>query len=87
MTGRWRPPVTLRGQPSVRPQVVVLNLSEVPFIDSTALAVFVWVFKRLRHEGAELVLWAPPAKRRRHALATASSLLRRLFFVRSSSNR
>lgn len=46
------------------PQLVVLNLAEVPFIDSTALAVFVRVFKRLRHEGAELVLWAPTGQAR-----------------------
>ncbi|HEV8626426.1 MAG TPA: STAS domain-containing protein [Acidimicrobiia bacterium] len=35
-----------------------------PFIDSTALAVFVRVFKRLRHEGAEIVLWAPTGQAR-----------------------
>lgn len=47
-----------------KPRVVVLSLASVPFIDSTALGVFVRVFKRLRHEGAELVLWAPTGQAR-----------------------
>ena len=38
---------------------LVVDLSETTFIDSAALGVFVRAFKRLRHAGADLVLWAP----------------------------
>lgn len=48
-----------------KPRVVVLSLANVTFVDSTAAGVFVRVFKRLRHEGAELVLWAPTSQARK----------------------
>lgn len=38
---------------------LVIDLNDTTFIDSTALAVFVRAFKRLRHNGADLVLRNP----------------------------
>jgi len=40
-------------------QRFVIDLGNTAFVDSTALAVFVRAFKRLRHRGAELVLRSP----------------------------
>lgn len=44
--------------PAARERLVV-DLADTTFIDSTALAVFVRAFKRLRHAGADLVLRSP----------------------------
>jgi anti-sigma B factor antagonist len=40
---------------------LVIDLHETAFVDSTALSVFVRAFKRLRHQGADLILRSPRA--------------------------
>ena len=44
--------------PEVRTRLV-LDLEEVPFVDSIGLGVMARIFKRLRHGGADLVLRRP----------------------------
>ena len=40
---------------------LVIDLHDTVFVDSTALSIFVRAFKRLRHQGADLVLRSPRA--------------------------
>lgn len=42
--------------------IVVVDLSEVPFLDSSGLSVFVVALKRLREQGGSLRLVAPSAR-------------------------
>lgn len=44
---------------------LVIDLGETAFVDSAALSVFVRAFKRLRHQGAGLVLRSPRANARK----------------------
>jgi anti-sigma B factor antagonist len=44
---------------------LVIDLHDTVFVDSAALTVFVRAFKRLRHQGAELVLHSPRANARK----------------------
>ena len=40
---------------------LVIDLHDTAFVDSTALSIFVRAFKRLRHQGADLILRSPRA--------------------------
>ena len=47
------------------PPRVVIDLNDTAFVDSAALTIFARAFKRLRHQGAELVLRSPRANARK----------------------
>lgn len=63
-------------------QELLVDLAEVPFIDSTCLAVLVWASNRCREQGRQLVLRAPT---RAVVSALAASGLLRSFRYDASS--